>query len=133
MPVETKGERIAGAYAYRQIYNFVADINAASYPQSPFETGGEIYRRLLNDLDVIEGIIADSGDDRDCLSPQTLSAIRCKARECVKSLSDYYNAQVYIRDHQKQYLDRFNLISSVVSALEKGQSVESIVSGLSPN
>ena len=131
MPTETKGERIAGAYAYRQMYDFVADINADVSPFAPSQIGGDLYIAFFQAISSIDDLIVGSMDDRESLSLQAASKVRIKARESIKSITHDFNERSDLDEYQREYLKRFNLACTIISQLERGCSVESIMaSGL---
>lgn len=57
MSIESREERIAGAFAFRQMYNLLNEIGAASNPATPTEIAGRIYIGLKSFADQVEATV----------------------------------------------------------------------------
>ncbi|MFN3701333.1 MAG: hypothetical protein ACK4VI_07420 [Alphaproteobacteria bacterium] len=54
MTSETREQRIAGAYAFRHIFNILNEIYAGANPETPQEIGGRVYSYLKEFTDEVE-------------------------------------------------------------------------------
>lgn len=106
---------VADVYVYRRIYEFIADIHAASDKAPPQVIGGAIYTHFKKALDSIEDIIKPYAD-RDNLPLEIRAQIRTRSRAALDDLCAQYGdsaAAASLNSAEKSYLEYFQNVKVV--------------------
>lgn len=117
-------DTLAGAYAHRQIEQFVNTIRAASYPHTPEQTGGIVYELCNKHLQECMDFIGD--DDPSNLSSEQKGYIRTKAIESLDNLVETLSSGFALSSAEQRYVDEFVFIKAVTDKIAAGENMDTI-------
>lgn len=111
-----KAQTISDLYIYRRIYEFMANIHAASDKYPPELIGGRIYKHFKEfDTDIAE--LLRSAPDKENLSPESRSIIREKSRQALNDLLETYDdssdLNIGLNDEERGYLAYFQTVKEI--------------------
>lgn len=117
-------DTLAGAYAHRRMEDFVNTIHAASYPHTPEQVGGKVYRHCKRHLDECAKLIGN--DSPSDLPTGKKAQLREKAIHNLNNLVETLSADDNFSPAEQRYLDEFIFFKAVTDKLLAGEDMESI-------
>ncbi|MFP4313282.1 MAG: hypothetical protein ACLFR0_03040 [Alphaproteobacteria bacterium] len=116
---ESQDERIAGAYAFRQIYVILNHIGAASNPATPREIAGRVYERLNDFAGQIDDIVAKGQIEE--ASPELKQNFRQMA---IAHLRDIYADLSHcddLNEQEKEWLSMLEISHDIMEEVINGE------------
>ncbi|MBL4804153.1 MAG: hypothetical protein JKY71_04745 [Alphaproteobacteria bacterium] len=114
---------LAGAFAFEAIRNYVNEIRAASYPQTPQQTGGEPYVFFNEVLDKVDAI----ANGQESLASSEKAQIRQLSLNAVREFVETCEADGLRDDHA---YERFKAKQGVIERLLAGETPREVLAAL---
>ncbi len=110
-------------FTFEAIRNYVNEIRAASYPQTPQQTGGEPYIFFNSILDKVDAIV----EGRESLPSSDKAQVRQLSLNAVREFVETCEADGNTHDHA---YERFRMKQDVIERLLDGESPREVLASI---